>query len=351
MADVVFIDSVSHYTTVSQAKDKYAFVVNAPSAGTGAFSTPGIACDVNALNNQYNFEAAVEREFSVYLDTPIVDVSRNLWALFDNTFPQLFADIQPDGSIKIFEGALVVGGAFNGFPTRGSLIGTVPAATLQFNVQNLHKVSILHDATGGTLDYLINGISVLSLTGINTAPSTNDQSTILYIGYLNILPGIPGSSASIISHLVIADEIGVITGNPRTGGLFPDGVGNSSDWAPSAGNNWENVEETTPDDDSTYNESDTVNDIDTYTMQDVPSGTTAIVAVAVTVRIRKTDANSRTVAAVLRIGGTDYVHATAKGVPGGYAYLQWVWTLSPATGVAFTAAEVNGLEAGIKVVS
>jgi hypothetical protein len=346
---VVFVDGQSHYTTAAQGRDKYAYTLNAPSAGTGAHGAPGIAGDQNAVGAQYNFAGSVEREFSLYLDTPSLGEPRNLWALFDNNFPQLWADVQTDGSIKIWNGVMA-GGAFSAYGTRDTLLGTVPAGSLQFNVNNIHKVSVLHDGTTGTLEYKLNGVTVLTLSNVNTAPSGNDQSTILYIGYRSILPGIVGSSDSIRSHVIIADAIGDIVGNPRLGALFPDGVGNSSDWTPLAGDNWENVEETTPDDDSSYVESDTVGHVDTYSMEDTASDAT-ISAVAVTARIKKTDANSRTVAAVLRISGTDYVHPAAKGVPGDYAYLQWIWTENPATLAPFTPAEVNAIEAGIKVIS
>lgn len=351
---VVFVDGQAHYTTAAQGRDKYAGTLNAPTAGTGAFGAPGIAGSLSQGEAQYNFAASAQREFSLYLDTPTDSAPRNLWVVWDNTFPQIWADIQPDGSIKIWKGVMA-GGAFAAFGTRDSVLATIPAGTLQFNVNNIHKVAILHHSSAGTISYKINGIEVMpggvTMTGLATAPSGAAQSTILWIGYTSILPGILGPSASIRSHVVIADTNGDIIGNPRLGALFPDGAGATSAWTPSAGSNYQNVDEATPDDDSTYNESSTVNNIDTYTMQDTPAGVSAITAVAVTARLKKTDANSRTVAAVLRIGGTDYVHATTKGVPGDWAYLQWIWTVSPATGVAFTVVEVNAIEAGIKVIA
>lgn len=346
---IVFVDGVSHFTTTAQGDKKYANINQAPSAGTGAFGTPSINFNENDVNGQVNFAASNEREFTVYLKTDATTEVRNLWTLFDNTFPQLFADAQPDGSIKIWQGGLVVGGGFAGFPERKVLLGQSAANSIPFWTQALHKVSILHHGSTGTLDYSINGSSILSLAGINTAPSTALQSTILYLGYMNILPGSPRVVQGTWSHLVIADNQGDITGQPRLGGLFPDGAGATSAWTPSAGANWQNVDETTPDDDTTYNESATVGNIDTYTMQNLPGAASSVVCVAVTIYIKKTDANARTVAAVLRIGGTDYIHATSKGVPGDYAFLQWIWLVSPATGVAFTVAEVNALEAGIKV--
>lgn len=352
MAEIVFVDGIAHYTTVAQAQSKFARSKQAPTAAAGAFGTPGLGFDENDLNNQYNFAASAEREFTVYLKTNSTVEQRNLWALWDNTYPQIFADVQPDGSISIYKGLRLSGGAFSGFGIRDTLLHTIPAGTLQFGVQNLHKVSVLHHGATGTITYQLNGVTVwASAANLNTAPSGAAQSTILYLGYYNIYPGAPRSCQGYLSHLIIGDDIGIIAGQPRLGGLFPDGAGATTAWTPDIAPNWQRVDEADPDDDSSYNESSTVGNIDTYTMQNVPAGTSSIVAVAVTVRIKKTDANSRTVAAVLRIAGNDYVHTTAKGVPGDWAYLQWIWTVSPATGIAFTVAEVNALEAGIKVVA
>lgn len=353
IGEVVFIDSIEHYTTVAQARTKYAWDIIAPAAGTGAFGTHGIETEPGDFNNQYNFAANAEREFSVYLNTQTPSNARNLWVLLDNTYAQIFADAQPDGSIKVWKGG-VAGGGFGSTPARDTLLGTIPAGTLQYGVQNLHKVMVLHHGTTGTIDYELNGQNVLSLTGINTAPSGNNQSTILVIGYFNTVPGSPGATRSVISHLVISYGLGTIGGSPRTGALWPDGAGAHTDFTPfPAAPNWDNVNETPPNEDTDYNESANTGDTDTYTMQDTPADTTFVAAVAVTCRLEKTDASSHTVAAVLRIAGVDYVHPVAKGVAGTYAYLQWVWTFDPsaAAGTRFTKAVVDALEAGITIVT
>lgn len=360
---VVFVDGQAHYTTAAQANTKYALSRDEPVAGTGAFGAVGIRGNGGSWSGpphaQYNFPASAQREFSVYLNIESPGYIYCLWTLFDNVKPQVWALLQGDGSIRIYGGA-ESNVSYEWQPQPGPLLGIVPAATLQYNVHSIHKVSVVHHQTTGSLTYRIDNEVVLTLTNINTAyamsapadASATPRSTNLRIGYAPFGVSSPGIFIGTRSHVVIADTVGDIVGNPRFGALWPEGVGAHSDFAPvGSATNWQNVDEASPNEDTDYNESETVGHIDTYVMQNVPAGLTAITAVAVTVRVKKTDANSRMFSAVLRIGGVNYVHADTKGVPGGYAYLQWIWTLNPATSAAWTVADVNALEAGVKVVS
>lgn len=350
---VVFVDGQAHYTTIDQAEDKYADASNAVVAGSGAFGEAG------ALGAaQYNVPESNQRDFSIYFNIAAPSGGANLWCVRDNVKPQVWADVQPDGSIHIYGGA-ESNVSFEWQPQRGPLLGTIPAGSVHFNVHSAHKVKIVHHQTAGSIEYRIDNELLLTLTNVDTAyamsapnsPSATPKSTIVFVAIATFGFGTPGAATCVRSHIMIAGATGDIIGNPRLGMLKPDGVGNYSQWTPSAGSNYQNVDDVTPDDDTTYNETITVGHKDSYTMENVPSNVNDITGLAVTVRITKTDANSRMVRAFLRIGGVDYPHSDTQGVPGGYAYLQWIWTLSPATGVAFTAAEVNGLEAGVEVVS
>lgn len=338
MAEVMFVDGMAHYTTTAQANTKVSAGGVAPTAGAGAFGQPGVRSD----GWQVNYAATAEVEFSFFFNYSAVF---GQWVIiFDNNYPQIWLDMNNDGSVSVYNG----GQDTFGRAVRNTLLGTVPAATVQFGVQNHCKLKIKHHATTGTVEFVYNGISALALTNKNTAPSGNAWST----NWRSFGGGSSNVASGFISHWAVANALGTITGQPRLGALFPNGAGAHADFTPSpVVANYLNADESTPDDDTTYNESTVSGNIDTYAMQDLATGVIGIIAVAVTVRIKKTDANSHLVAAVLRIGGVDYVHPTNKGVPGDYAFLQWIWTLSPATGVAFTAAEVNGLEAGLKIIT
>jgi hypothetical protein len=55
--------------------------------------------------------------------------------------------------------------------------------------------------------------------------------------------------------------------------VLPDGAGSSTDWTPGAGNNWEQVNESTaPDDDTTYVEEAVGAELDLYTFGNLTEG-------------------------------------------------------------------------------
>ena len=132
--------------------------------------------------------------------------------------------------------------------------------------------------------------------------------------------------------------------------LLPDGNGNSSDLVgqdADSVNNHLNVDEQDPDDGTTYNGSDLEGDKDTYTFENVPTDA-EIIGLFVTQNAAKTDTGAKFIRPVIRIGSTDYVGAShALGTA--YDVIEVPFDVSPATAVAFTAAEVNAAEFGSEV--
>lgn len=137
-------------------------------------------------------------------------------------------------------------------------------------------------------------------------------------------------------------------GDCRVECLLPTGAGAETQWTPSAGANWQNVDETPDDGDTTYNKSNTVGQVDTYAMGDLVSTTGIIYGVQKMNYVCKDNAGSRSVAPVLRIGGTDHVGASTS-IGDSYTYTREIEEVSPATLAAFTISEVNAMEAGIVV--
>lgn len=119
-------------------------------------------------------------------------------------------------------------------------------------------------------------------------------------------------------------------------------------------NHWEAVaNQTDPSPKLSYIKSGTVGDIDTFDMEELvadkglPSGAT-IVAVSHNVYAQEAGAGSQ-IKPVFRIGATDYEGDTQL-LSGGTLQYQKIYETSPATSSAWTRAEVDGLEAGVKLV-
>ncbi|KKL19179.1 hypothetical protein LCGC14_2468080 [marine sediment metagenome] len=133
--------------------------------------------------------------------------------------------------------------------------------------------------------------------------------------------------------------------------LRPNGIGDktelSNDGCP---NNWQCVDEEVADDDTSFNKNTfnaTLEDV--YTLDDLPGGVATITNVQVYIRARKTAAATCGAATYIRTGGVEY--------SGGIYYFpntSWFnrgasWALHPGTGVAWTPAQVDALQAGVLI--
>lgn len=130
--------------------------------------------------------------------------------------------------------------------------------------------------------------------------------------------------------------------------LYPTGAGNYAQWTPSAGSNYQNVDEDNVDDNTTYNSSSTPNQLDSFSLENCTPST--IEAAKVQLFTYHDDAGPHSVAPNLRIGTTDYNGSTVA-TTAAYAKVDQIYTVSPASSVAWTQSEINGLELGYKLVS
>jgi hypothetical protein len=127
------------------------------------------------------------------------------------------------------------------------------------------------------------------------------------------------------------------------------GAGNSTQWTPSAGSNYQNVDDATPNGDTDYNSSGTASQVDLYALTDL-SGTGTARAAQWNGYVRKDDAGSRSVAPMLRSESTD-AQGSTQSVSDSYTYLFQVYDVDPADAGSWTFTKINALEAGIKLVS
>jgi hypothetical protein len=206
-------------------------------------------------------------------------------------------------------------------------------------------------ATLGEAEIRVNNRQEILLTGQNTAPlGTGDAGLI---NQLDI-----GKASSINSGEYWWDDIYARIGSY---GFLGDcaakpkritAAGSSAQFTPSAGSNFENVDETTPDDDSTHNESDTAGEIDLHDTESATFGST-IHAVQTQLRARKTGTDLITVRDVI----TDNAGTNkSNGVTHNPGYPDYE-TLPPnvfgskPSGGAWTQSALDALEIGYERVA
>jgi hypothetical protein len=127
------------------------------------------------------------------------------------------------------------------------------------------------------------------------------------------------------------------------------GAGNKAQHAPSAGSNYQNVDDATPNDDTDYNSTSTNGHIDTFVMSDTGYSAGTVKGIEWVADVKKVDASGTArVAPVFRIGGADYVGADISPSTS-YLLLNQRSRLQPVGGTpAWDVSTIDAMEVGIK---
>jgi hypothetical protein len=227
--------------------------------------------------------------------------------------------------------------------------GTVIATTAGTYSQNTWyyfelKVLIASGATG-SYELRIGGTAVL---GPTSSVQTCSQATVNTIRLSSSANNDGSGNSYDWDDLVVQDwnTAGVdFLGDVNVVTLRPSGAGNYTDGTPSAGSNYQNVDDTTANDDTDYNTLDAVSERDSFALGDLPSAG-QVHGVQLVTRYRKADAGVRTMRQFFRISGSNYEGASAT-VYDSYTLQREVFNTNPAGG-AWTDSIVNALEVGYK---
>lgn len=234
-----------------------------------------------------------------------------------------------------------------------TLIDSV-SPVLQLNVWHYVEVKVkLGDGTSGTAEIRVDGATVASATGLDT----KNGGTETTFSSVRMLFSVFGDN---IDDLVILNEVDSgISGRPNNdflGDVFvealrPSGNGNSSQFVGSDADSTDNyllVDEVTPDDDTTYVESGTDNNKDTYAYENT-SGTGGVVGVVCFTRAKRTDADGRDLAVVSRLSTATPTEEDSADLhlASTYAWHRAVFEADP-EGLVWTRAKVDSAEFGVK---
>lgn len=193
----------------------------------------------------------------------------------------------------------------------------------------------------GTVQVRVNGVEVLSLTGVDTMNGSN-----AYVASVELIR----------SQSFFADDLVVGTGgssdyfgDAKVVQVLPSAAGNSTQFTPSAGSNYQNVDDptNTVDADSTYNASSTNGHKDSYNTAAL-GVTGSVIAVATLAHMRKDDAGSRSARVYTRSGTTNYP-STDISLGNSYQTYQQFMATNPDTSAAWSVAEVDAAEPGVEV--
>lgn len=343
---LLFVDSFDHYQT-AQLTSKWTTV------GIGAAITPAVGrCGSQALQMGGSGNGHIEKGIPFAASTGILGFAYNTPLMATNgtgicwfasalgSATQIFLTRQLDGSLAVFRSE-----------ASPVLLGTSAPDIIRNSIYYYIEIKTLIDGAVGTVEVRVNGVAVLTLAGVNTNASLTGTTLLSAIGFFTA-----GNYIGYIDDLYVLDTAGgtpwnTFLGDSRVEYLRPDGAGATQAWdLIGAATHWQAVDDgATPDGDTSYIHTATLGltDTETYLPTGLPSGT--IFGLQVNLYARKTDSGPRSIAPVLRHAGADYVGSNQAPSFGTYNYLIQLYSLNPGTGVAWTIADVNAIEAGVKV--
>lgn len=262
---------------------------------------------------------------------PNVAITDHLFLVFwDMSFNaiQLFIYLRPTGAMQVYRGDSTL------------LLTTSPSFTP--NAWQFFEFKYKIANAAGELEIRRNTVSVGAASGggLDTQQTANAFCTSMEIR--------GGGNGQYIDDLYLCDGSGGdnYRGDCTVECLLPNGVGAHAAFTPSAGANWQNVDDPNtsapcPDGDTTYNESSVPGNIDTFPYSNlVNSGT--IKGVQVALNARKVNAKVRQAAPVIRQNGNDHVGTTVGMGDDYYSYPE-IFETNPETLAAWTLADINTL--------
>jgi hypothetical protein len=343
---LLFVDSFDHYTSATHLGEKWGL----RSAGTSTATTSVGAYGRNSTNGLQLAKAGagdgayVQRAVSNLATAVIgfalkgVGADLALVQFMDSSSVQCSVRLRADGRLEAYDAS-------------GAVIGT-GTAIISSSVHKYVEIKATIHATTGTIEVNVDGATDIDTGG-------NDDTQLSANAYMTAVRLGEHSSTSAtynydFDDFYLLDTTGGalddFQGDSRVECLMPSGAGNYTDWTPSAGSNYENVDETAPDDDTTYNSTATVDDTDTYALGNLATVTGTVLAVAVTSRTRKEDAGARTLRNYLWLtSATIKDQESAAFSPStSYGFNQSIFT-ADGDSAAWSITKVNALEAGVTV--
>lgn len=228
------------------------------------------------------------------------------------------------------------------------------AETFAYAVWHHFEFRFTVDNVAGTYEIRHNEASVGSGTGVNLADTGSPNADVFsqrwgFTSSNFLLDDVFVWDTTAAEHA--ADPIDFV-GDATVEGVLPDADGTPVQWTPSAGSNFQNVDDPAnvgPDDAGAggFNESDTVGQIDDYSMADLANSTGTIIGVQLSVQLALDVAGSRTVN--LRAANNTVDTPTVDQTT--YSGFEVVMPSNPSVAGAWDLSNFNSAEFGVEVAS
>ncbi len=257
------------------------------------------------------------------------------------------------GGQRVADCWLSTGGILSVIAYSSGNVGTTLCTGTHALVANTWYYIEFQFTAGATINVCSTTIKVANVTECTFA-ATSGGSAIAATTMDTLVIAGPSSGNYYFDDIYINDATGSrntgFMGDIRIETIWPASAGYSTQWTPDTGSNFARVNETTENGDTSYVSTSGAGNIDAYNMGTLLTTPGNIFAVQANVIARKTDAGTKTFQILTRISSTNYFSSTYS-VQDSYNFFSQIQETSPASGIAWTAAEINAIQMGIKLIA
>jgi len=258
---------------------------------------------------------------------------REFLSFYDGTTLGINVKTAADGQFSIYLGT--------------SLVATSTSAAIVADTWYYFELKVVCNTYTGSYELRISDTPILSATNQNTKNGSHDYHTTFrlygttwveaYGPRYDDLYACDGSGATNNDFL----------GNVRVSTLRPDGAGDSTQFTPSAGDNYTCVDEVTVNDNTDYVSDGTSGHTDLYTYSDTTLS--GIKAIAICTDCRETDAKTMNIHNVCKSGGTQDDGSSVIIGSCNFVQKQRILETDPNTSGQWQAANLNSAQFGVKI--
>lgn len=241
--------------------------------------------------------------------------------------PLLAICVRPDGTIAVKAGSA----------STGALVGVSdPVVT----AGAFDHIEVLADFLGteSLVEVYVNGVLAVDVEGENLGTTA---ASLLRFGYIR---SVATTTTSVAFDDIVAytqDGVGVSdrVGPVRVLTMFPESDGPQQDWSVvGASPAYEAINEASPDDDTTYLASDTLGDVSSFGMGELPSTVEVVEGIYIPARARLAEAGSGELGITVR-NGTEDADVISRPLTTAYTYRGYAFDRNPDTGQRWLKSE------------
>lgn len=323
----VFIDGFE-----SGDRDMWDAENNATVVSSAGLDMDGDYClDLNSSTEyaQKNITATDEMYFAFLYRSTDSNSSEQILSVYNGATPLLHIEVDAynDKLIKLKRGTTT----------------TLVSGNKIINVNTTYLIEVYFKIadSGGRATVKVDGVQDIDFTG-DTKPDANTQFDRVRLGYG---PSSGYTAYAYFDNFIMDDAAWI--GDTKIQAVVPTGAGNTTGWTPSAGANWQCVDEK-PASDADYVSINSNDVTDTYATENMAGTIGSVKCVQVQARSRTDGSPTPTnLKLAVRSGATDYLSGD-KTVPVSEKGLWHLWENNPADAAAWEEADINAMEIGIK---